>query len=169
VPRPDQFSRLPLLDRVVKESLRILPPVVYTSRNSTRDFVLGGYRLPAGAKVGIGIYGAHHLPEVFERPERFHPGRWETISPGPFAYLPFGAGARLCMGMTQAVQTMKITLAATVQRFSLHLVDGSRIDRSVRITMSPRKGISLRLEEPGRAVRPGVVRGNIREMVELPG
>lgn len=166
-PRPDQLSQLPLLDRVVKESLRILPPAVYTTRHSAAAFQLGGFHLAAGTKVGIGIYGAHHLPEVYPNPERFDPGRWETIAPGPYTYLPFGAGPRLCMGLTHALQTMKTALALIVQRFGLGIVDGARVDRDVRVTMGPRAGILLNLTEPGAGAAAGSVRGNIREMVEF--
>lgn len=167
-PSLEQLGRLPLLERVIKESMRLLPPATFMMRYTTAPAQLGPYALPAGATVTLSPYITHHLPELYPQPERFNPARWETIGPGTYEYLPFGAGPHMCLGATFAMLEMKIVLAMLVQRHWLELAPGARIDRRVKITMSPRHGLPMLVRAPGARIRPGGLRGNVREMVELP-
>lgn len=166
-PTLEQLGRLPLLERVIKESMRLLPPATFMMRYTTRPTQLGPYQLPIGATVTISPYITHHSPDLYPLPERFNPARWETIAPGTYEYLPFGAGPHMCLGSTFAMLEIKIVLAILLQRYQLALRPGARIDRNVKITMSPRQGMPMVVQLPGTALLRAEVRGNIREMVEL--
>ena len=148
----DELGRLPLLGRVVDESLRVLPPVLFNGRVTAQPTELGGHRLPTGTEVLASIFHTHHLPELFPHPRRFDPARWETIVPIAFAYGPFSSGARRCLGASFAQLEIKIVLAMVLQRFRLQCPPSDRVDRSGLIVLAPRGGL----------------RGNLREMVELP-
>jgi cytochrome P450 len=166
-PTLEQVGRLPLLDGVLKETLRILPPVVHGVRRTPAPARLGPYELPAGALVGFSQYVTHHMPEIYPRPERFDPRRWETISPSAYAFLPFGAGVHMCLGASFAQLEMKIVLAMLLQRFRFELPHAAQVDRGFGLTMVPRGGLAMRLHAQDRAFTAAEVRGNVREMVEL--
>jgi cytochrome P450 len=109
----------------------------------------------------------HHLPELYPNPERFEPQRWFGLKRGPYEYLPFSAGPRLCLGYSFAMQALKLSTAMILQRFRISLLPGARIDRTVRVTMSPKRGLPVVLHPPDRRFQAVPVRGNVREMVEL--
>ncbi|MCA9708505.1 MAG: cytochrome P450 [Myxococcales bacterium] len=167
-PREDQLSRLPLLDRVIKESLRLLPPVPFVGRLTTRATALGRVELPARTEIILGLYPLHHDPELYPAPQRFRPERWESLSPSPYQYAPFGAGARMCLGAGLAMLEIKTILAMLLQRFGLELAPNPRIDRRTRIVMSSRQGLPVLVRPPGTIAPATHVRGNVREMVDLP-
>jgi cytochrome P450 len=148
----------------------VLPPVLFNGRVTTQPTELGGHRLPTGTEVLASIYHTHHLPELFPHPDRFDPGRWETIAPSAFAYGPFSSGARRCLGASFAQLEIKIVLAMVLQRFRLQCPPSGRVDRSGLIVLAPRGGLPMVVHRQDRRVEEGVggLRGNIREMVELP-
>ena len=167
-PTADTLARAPLLEAVVKESLRILPPVPYTIRVARRrETPIGPYVMLRGDRVILSHYVTHHLPELYESPERFVPQRWLSLKRGPYEYLPFSAGPRLCLGYSFAMQALKLSTAMILQRFRFTVVPGTRIDRSVKVTMSPKHGLPISIHPPDRRFEAVPVRGNIREMVEL--
>jgi cytochrome P450 len=166
-PSLEQLDRLPLLERVIKESMRLLPPASLGLRVSTAPFELGPYQLPRGATVFFSQYITHHMPELYPEPERFLPERWLAINPSIYEYLPFGAGPRMCIGATFALFEIKIVLALILQRHRLELRPGARIDRRIRITLSPQHGMPMTVLPAGRLVAPQRPRGNINEMVAL--
>lgn len=168
-PTVEQLARLPLLDAIVDESLRLLPPTyVLFIRRAMGEFELGPYRMPEGSLVVLSPLVAHHLPEVFEEPERFRPERWASRKPSPFELVPFGAGPRLCLGASFAAQEIRLVLAMIVQRHGLRMLPGSRVDPKARgITMGPRGGLPIELVDPDARPRPPVdVGGSIREWVQ---
>jgi cytochrome P450 len=169
-PSVESLARLPLLDRVVKESLRVITPVPFNGRIVARPTELGGYTLPEGTEVFVSIYHTHHMPELYPRPEAFDPRRWESINPSVYEYHPFSAGPRMCIGATFAVLELKIVLSMVVQRYRLELAPRARIDRVGVIVLTSKKGLPMTLHRQDRAFDRGVggVRGNVREMVELP-
>ena len=166
-PSVEQLGRLPLLDQVIKESMRLLPPATFMMRNTSAPEQFGPYMAPAGANLTVSPYITHRLPELYPDPQRFIPKRWATISPGTYEYIPFGAGPHMCIGSTFALMEIKIVLAMLLQRYRLALVAGARIDRRVTLTMSPRHGMPMLVAPRDAAVAPGTVRGNIHEMVDL--
>ena len=168
VPGLDDLARLPLLEAVIKESLRLFPPVPYTLRTARAATALGPYALERGDRVVVSHYMTHHLPELYAAPERFDPARWETIRPDAYEYLPFSAGPRSCVGYRFATTVMKLVLARTLQRYRLSVPSGTRIDRAVQVTLGPRRGLPMRVHAPDERPPVAFVRGDVREMVELP-
>lgn len=169
-PTVEQLGRLPLLDRVVKESMRILPPVVWNSRVAAEDSELGGHHIPAHTEVHMSIYHTHHMAELYPQPERFNPARWEQREYGIFEYAPFSGGPRMCLGASFALMEIKLVLATLLQRVRLEPVPGTRVDRRVHATMGPRRGLPMVVRRQDRVFARGVggLRGDIRAMVELP-
>ncbi len=164
------IPRMPLLDRVIKESMRVLTPVpILFLRVPTTDMPLGRFTLPKGANVVVSPYATHLDPELYPQPRRFRPERWEGLKPTLYEYLPFGAGPRICIGATFAQQALRLILPTLLQRVRVAVVRDAKIDRLTRGNiLMPRHGIPARLQAPHRnrqAVEP--VRGDIHEMVEL--
>ena len=170
-PSVEHLGRLPLLERVLKESLRLFTPAPFILRLTATPLELAGSPLPAGTEVVLSFYHTHRQPELYPEPLRFRPERWEGFSPSPFEYVPFGGGARMCIGAGFAMMEMKIILAMLLQRFRVELAPGARIDRKVQIVLSPKHGLPMRLlsreQTVGRSPTP--VRGDVHQMVELPG
>jgi cytochrome P450 len=166
-PSLEQLGRLPLLDRVVKETLRLMPPASVLVRRSTEPFQLGGFALPAGALIFLSPFITHRLPEQWEAPQRFVPERWERIDPSIYSYLPFGAGPRMCIGTSFALMEIKLALALIVQRFRLALPAGARVEPELRLTLRPRNGLPMRIAAQDRAFQRAAVTGGIHAVVEL--
>lgn len=162
--------RLPLLDRVIKESMRLLPSVpLLFYRVTSSEVALGSVSLPRGANVIVSPYATHRDPDLYPEPRHFRPARWEGRKPSPYEYLPFGAGPRICLGAAFAQQALRLMLPIILQRTRVSLVPGARIDRLVRANiLMPRHGLPMRLEAPHRRrLEPAPVRGNVHEMVAL--
>jgi cytochrome P450 len=166
----EALERLPLLDAVLRESMRLFPPVPYAIRLARGALALGGLPLRERDRVVVSHYVTHHLPELYPDPERFDPARWQGLRRGPYEYLPFGAGPRTCIGINFANAAMKLALAAILARFRLSLLPGTRVDRAVAVTLAPRGPLPMRLHPAGEAPGPpAAVAGDVREMVRLPG
>jgi cytochrome P450 len=166
-PTIEHLGRLPLLERVVTESLRLLPPVSYGERITTEPVEIGPYRIPKGAFVSFSQYITHHMPDLYREPQAFRPGRWSEINPSPYEYLPFGAGPHACIGSAFALLEIKIVLAMILQRYRLTIQPGARIDRQLRVTLSPKHGMPMVVAAQDRQFRRTEVRGDIHEMVDL--
>jgi cytochrome P450 len=164
-----QLAELHLLERVIKESLRILPPIPLKPRVAVEDTELGNYFVPAGTEIVGSVYAVHHSPEIYTEPERFNPDRWLTIDPDPFEYHPFGAGPRMCIGGPFAMMSLQLVLSMLLQRYRFEFVRGTRVNRKFAITLSPRGGILMNIHPQDRQLpaEPGGVRGNIHKMVQL--
>lgn len=169
-PTVEQLGKLPLLDAVVKESMRLLPPVPLHPRIVAEDHELAGVFLPKRTELFLSIFHLHHDPALFDEPRRFLPSRWSRIKPTTFEYNPFSAGPRMCIGAAFATIEIKIVLAMLLQRFRVELTGGTKIDRRVAITMAPKHGLPMRVRRADRAWRSGprTFRGDVRELVELP-
>jgi cytochrome P450 len=166
-PAAAQLDGMPLLDAVIKESLRLLPPAIQGGRTAVQPFELGAFQFPAGAKVMYSQYITHRMPDIYARPQQFWPERWRTIAPSPYAYLPFLAGPHMCIGAPLALLEMKIILSMLLQRFRLTLAPNTTIDRSVRMVLAPKNGMPMRIDPQDRQFAHVAVRGNIRTMVDL--
>lgn len=171
-PTPADFARLPLLDGVIKESMRLIPaaPILFmrVAQTATK---LGPHDVPAGTTVVLSPLLTHRDPELFPEPARFVPTRWSTVQPGAYEYLPFGAGARMCLGAPLAHVALRVLLPMILQRFRLELVPGAKISRTMHgIALAPKHGLPMVLKEQrGDAPPPrGAIRGDITELVTLP-
>jgi cytochrome P450 len=150
VPNLQDLGELRLTKRVLQESMRLYPPAWGLSRRAERADEIGGEPVPAGSLVQILVYFVHRHPDFWEQPERFDPDRF---LPGAvelrhrFAYVPFSAGARICIGRDFALMEAQIVLAMVMQRYRFVLAEGHPVELEPIITLRPRYGIWLKLEE----------------------
>ena len=135
-----------VLGYALSEAERLYPPVANGPRGTTQPFTFHGYTVPAGQRVLYSVAASHLLPHVWREPERFDPDRFGP-GRGPvdrFAFLPFGAGPRVCIGAGFALQEATIILATLLARFRWEVVP-SRIPRPRMIlTLRPEGGVWLR-------------------------
>lgn len=170
-PSPGDFPRMPRVERAIKESMRLLPPMpMLFFRVLSREARLGDVTLPPRSNVLVSPYITQRDPKVFSEPKRFRPERWETIDPSPFEYLPFGGGPRVCIGAAFARQTLRLVLPTLLQRARFSLVPGARIERHVQaIALTSKHGMPMRLLAPHRRPHvPAPIRGDLHELVDLP-
>lgn len=167
-PTVEQVDQLTCTERVVKESMRILPASSYSQRVSAVATQLGPFALPPAAGIVFSQFMTHHMPELYPNPEEFRPERWLQINPSPYEYLPFGAGPRMCIGAPLAMLIMKTVLPTILQRFKVTAVPMSEVSGKVISTMlSPTSALMMRLDKQDGRFEAHPVRGNIHEMVDL--
>jgi cytochrome P450 len=165
-PTLEQLEQLPLLERVIQESMRLLPASAYSHRVSAEPVTLGPLRLAKGTPVIFSQIITHHLPHLFPEPRQFRPERWQSIAPSPYAYFPFAAGPRKCIGVGLAMLTLKITLGVLLQRHHLGVVPGAAINGKVSSTMlNPTSGMPMRVLQPNEPFSRVPVEGNIHDLV----
>jgi hypothetical protein len=110
----------------------------------------------------------HHLPDLYPQPEKFLPDRWLTLRPSPYAYHPFGAGPRLCIGGPLATAIIRIALRRILLRYRLSVVPGSEINAHVESTMLvPTNGLPMKIDAPDGTFASSPIGGNIHELVEF--
>jgi cytochrome P450 len=123
-PSPADLQQLPWTGRVVREGLRLYPAAHGMGRNTVREEVLGRYGIPAGSWVEVSPWAVHRSAEVWPDPLAFDPRRFD-VPPGHhpgghrYAWIPFGAGPRACVGMQLALLEMQIVLATVLQHHTL--------------------------------------------------
>ncbi|CAN7996064.1 unnamed protein product [Ixodes hexagonus] len=118
----DDLKELKYLDSVLKECQRLYPSVPYIGRNVTKEITIGGHIFPEGTNIGTNIFALHRDPDVFPKPEEFDPDRFlpeNSRSRHPFAFIPFSAGSRNCIGQKFAMMEIKIILAHILRTFWL--------------------------------------------------
>jgi cytochrome P450 len=120
------ISQLPYLDATCKEVLRIHPIVPAVFRQVMKPYSLCGYEFSPGTVLSPNIYLVHHRAELFPESDKFEPRRHLTRTYSPYEYLPFGGGARRCIGMHLALLEMKIILISLFRRFELRLAPGQQ-------------------------------------------
>jgi cytochrome P450 len=149
--RPATAADLPRLGyalQVFKETLRLYPPAYLTSRMATCDVDVGGQTIPAGMDVLANVYGMQRNAEYFPEPERFSPERFEAAAEKRIpkgAYLPFGAGARVCIGNSFALMEGQLVLATLAQRVEFGLETREPIAAEPLVTLRPRGGVPMRV------------------------
>ena len=156
------------LEHVIKESMRILPPVAYTVKQAFKPSRLGTLPVPMGTVVILSFYVTHHLPAFYPEPERFLPERWRGFSPSPWAYFPYSSGPRMCLGAGFAHQVLRAGVGSVWRRFRLSVASHTVIDRASSITLGSRQAVPVTLHaQDGRGSTTPVL-GDIHEMVQLP-
>lgn len=131
---PEAVARLPYLDAVCSEALRLNPVAPLVGRTLRQGLTLEGYELPAGVSVGIGIVNVHRRSDLYPEPEQFRPERFLEREYTPFEYLPFGGGSRRCLGAAFAVYEMKLVLATALRVGGLRLVSDRPVGAALRNT-----------------------------------
>lgn len=140
------LPRLDLTSRVISETLRLWPPTWMFTRTVTEDTQLGEYRLSAGTTVVYSPYLLHHRPDLYSDPCRFDPDRWtpdQRSSLPRDAFIPFGNGARKCIGETFARTETTLALATLTAQWHLHIVPGRMVQPAPSATLRP-KDLHLR-------------------------
>jgi cytochrome P450 family 135 len=132
------------LEAVIKEALRLRPPLAFVDRKLARPFEVAGYRLPAGTVVAPCIYLVHRRPDLYPDPHAFRPERYLDRGQGAadtYTWLPFGGGVRRCLGAGFAVFEMKVVLSTVLR--SVTLAAASRRREATRrrsIVLAPARG-----------------------------
>jgi cytochrome P450 family 135 len=128
------------MDAVVKETLRLCPPVPVVVRRLLVPMELGGYELPAGTVVAPCVYLIHRNPEIYPQPRRFLPERFLDRPPGTYTWIPFGGGTRRCLAASYAELEMKRVLRTVLSEVELRPADAdSEHARRSAISFSPDK------------------------------
>lgn len=145
-PTAADLERLPYLEQVVKEVLRLYPPAASAVRTARLGFEWRGYSIPAGSVVFYSPFVSHRMPDAFPepevfRPERFAPNAADKIA--PYAYIPFAAGPRSCIGAPFAMLEIRTVLAMILQRFRMALVPNQKIEMTLHTTLQPKYGIRM--------------------------
>jgi len=147
-PTAADYLALPYARRVLDEALRLYPPAWVVTRRALADDVLAGYAVPGESLVILSTYTLHRHPAVWSDPERFDPDRF---GPGAWdearriAYLPFGAGPRLCIGRDFALVEGVLLLAMMAARFRFERRPGQSVHTDASVTIRPHGGLPLRL------------------------
>ena len=145
-PTSADLDALQYTDQVINESLRLYSPIHSISRVALEDDTLGGYFIPGGSTIYVSLYATHRLPAFWPDPERFDPERFapEATAKRPrFAFIPFAAGHRNCIGGTVATAELKLAIALLAQRYELDLAPGHRVEAVAGTTMYPRYGMQM--------------------------
>ena len=143
------LDALPYVDQVFKESLRLYSPIHSLSRVALEECELGGYSIPKGATVMVSLYATHRLPKYWPKPAHFDPERFSaarSTARHRFAYLPFAAGHRNCIGALLAAIEAKLIIAQIARRFRLRLVTRGAVRPRAGTTMHPSREIHMRIE-----------------------
>ena len=146
VPTSADLDALIYTEQVVNETLRLYSPIHSISRVALADDLLGGYHIPAGSTIYVSLYATHRLRRFWPDPDRFDPDRFtaENVARRPrFAFIPFAAGHRNCVGGSTAVAELKLAVAMIAQRYELVLAPGQRVEGCAGTTMYPRYGMNM--------------------------
>jgi cytochrome P450 len=144
----ENLHRLPYALQVFKETLRLYPPVYMTVRTATEDVWVDGYRIKKGVAVMISPYLLHRKSDYFSDPERFDPDRFSIENESHIprsAYLPFGAGPRICIGNQFALMEGQIIAATIARKFTFELASDAPQAMEPLVTLRPKGGIKVRV------------------------
>jgi cytochrome P450 len=148
-PSVETLPKLRYAARVIKETLRLYPPVwTLEGRRAVRDCTIAGYQVRAGTVMLLSPWVTHRDPRFYREPERFDPDRWtdEFARPLPkYAYFPFGGGQRLCIGQSFAEMEATLILTTILQRYRLTLESDRPLGPSPSITLRPGAKLWMRL------------------------
>lgn len=145
-PAVADLPRLPWARAVLEEALRLYPPAVVLQRKTAAAETLGGFRLPAGARVLVNLANVQRHPAFWDEPDAFRPQRFLPGSPPPahrLAFMPFGAGPRVCVGSSFAMAEALLLMALVARRFRLEPLPGVTVRPEIEVTLRPRGGLKL--------------------------
>ena len=160
------LSSLKLLDAVVKEVLRLIPPTPVVPFRVYSSCEIAGRALSPSDRIVLFPHMTHRLPDIYDDPMQFHPERWFDINPSPYEYLPFSAGPRRCPGSWFGTDFIKVGLVAILTRYRLELDRRARLDwRFAGITM-PKSGALVRFVDQDRVLKAQAASGSIFDFFE---
>ncbi len=142
----DDLGKLELTEMAFKESLRLIAPVPSTPRRALREFEYAGYRIPAGTQVGINTQYVHLMEEYWPNPTRFDPLRFtpEAVKARhKYAWVPFGGGAHMCLGLHFAYMQVKILMAQILTRYEIAVEPGYSPEWQAWPIPKPKDGLKV--------------------------
>jgi cytochrome P450 len=146
---PEHIDRLQLTQQVVKEALRLYPPVPSITRQAATDLELGGQHIAAGTLINIPIFVLHRHRSIWRDPDRFDPNRFAPDAEakvGRTQFMPFGAGPRTCVGASFAMIEATAVLATLIRGARFRLKDLHRPTPVSRVSLAPKGGMPMRVE-----------------------
>lgn len=150
LPEYEDLSDMPYNRMVFEEAIRYYPPAWILGRKALEDDQLGGYDIPAGTIIAISPYAVHRHKDFWEDPEKFDPERFSperSERRHHFAYLPFGAGPRQCIGNNFALMEAGLIIAMIAQKYRLQLVPGQTVQPEPIFILRPPRQLMMTLQE----------------------
>ena len=145
----DKLPALPLLEAVIKETMRLYPPAFGFGRTVKESFTVGDYHFRKGAIILFNSYVTHRRPDLYEEPEAFRPERFmdKATEPDRYTYYPFGAGPRICLGNMFAMLEAQVILATMMQQVQLELAVTKPVELDTLVTLRPKEPLLMRVME----------------------
>jgi cytochrome P450 len=141
----DSLEKSSLLDQVIKETLRMYPPIHIGNRRIAQDLEFAEGTVPAGERLFYSIYLTHHDEAIWENAEDFHPERFaHGRKTPPFAYVPFGGGPRACIGAAFGQAEARLVLTYLLKHFTFEFT-GHPIHAHMGATLEPRPGVKMKV------------------------
>ena len=142
----EALAHLTYTESFIKEALRLYPPAFGAGRVAIEDFTLGAREVKKGTVILLSFYHMHRSADYFPEPNRFWPERWSADQPQPerYAYIPFGAGPRVCVGNMFAMMEAQVILATLIQNVELTLLS-KHVEKSEQFTLKPKDPIHVRI------------------------
>jgi len=171
-PTFEDIKELTYTQQVIKESMRIHPPVwILNSRLAKEDVHIQGKLVKKGSMVFVAPYSLHKDERFYPNPDEFRPERFTVENEKArhrYAYLPFGAGPRVCIGNSFAMMEATLLLSTIAQKYTLRLREGYQVEELPQITMSPKDGLPMTLEKripsaATKAIPTNTTQGNTKE------
>ena len=141
-PTLDDLRQLDKVDAVVRETLRLWPPAAVGLRRASEPFEVFGHVVPGGTAIVYSPYVTHRLPSVWDDPTAFRPERWAHGEPEPYSYVPFGGGARKCLGFSLATLELQVLAIRLAQRLEW-TVDQPETRPSGFANFAPKTGMPI--------------------------
>ncbi|KQV90467.1 cytochrome P450 [Rhizobacter sp. Root1221] len=144
----DRLDEMPLTEMAFKEALRLMPPIPSIPRRAVRDTEFGGFRLPAGTNVNVNPLYTHRMADVWPDPEVFNPLRFTAAASRErhrYAFVPFGGGAHMCIGLQFAYMQAKCFIHQLLSRADLGIEPGHRPEWQYWPIPRPRDGLPIRI------------------------
>lgn len=144
----ENVGQLKFTMMVIKEAMRLYPPVWGITRDAAKEDIIGGYRIKKGDSIVVSPWAVHRLEKYWENPlkfdpERFSPERMKNVH--RYAWFPFGGGQRFCIGNNFALMEMQIILALACSKFDFTLAEGFTVQLEPLVTLRPKNGMMLKL------------------------
>lgn len=146
-PSVSDLPKLKYTEMITKEAMRLYPPAYAVGREAIEETEIGGYRVPKGTQLFAFQWVTHRDPRYFDQPDAFKPERWESSEQvSKYAYFPFGAGPRQCIGNYFAMMEIVLLLATIGQRFRFSLDTGYKVEVLPVLSLRPKNGIKVIVE-----------------------
>ncbi len=148
IPTFAEVATLQFTQQVLEETLRLYPPVWLYSRTAIADDTIGGYNIPAGTNIFFAPYFIHRHPQHWDKPEEFNPDHFlpdEVKKRHKFAFIPFSAGPRRCIGDYFSIVEMQIHLGTMAQQFKLELAEQEAVEIDPQVNLRSKTNIMMKL------------------------